>query len=303
MRSARRAALPCVWRQTSKPKTKLSQDSGTVTFRRVKHPTCEANCESHVGFIRDFIFDGRLDVVAISRAIHFERSNLGGAVYLGGVLQLSTRRPISRTIGSATCAGEDFIVLSEHVDYWNHIGWKDPYSSHSYSQRQSVYASRFGLDSVYTPQMVVDGEKQFTGSDETRARQVFDESLKSPKISVRISSVQQGPGPTVRVRVEADALPDVLRQDEAEIYLAIALNQAKSHVSAGENGGRILSHVAVVTELVKAGRVSRSQPFSQDVELKLGTGTDVHNLRFVAFVQEPGQGKVLGASERPVLLP
>jgi hypothetical protein len=197
--------------------------------------------------------------------------------------------------------GADFIVLSEHVDYWNHIGWKDPYSSHSYSQRQSVYASRFGLDSVYTPQMVVDGEKQFTGSDETRARQVFDESLKSPKISVRISSVQQGPGPTVRVRVGADQLPDILRQDEAEIYLAIALNQAKSRVSAGENGGRILSHVAVVTELVKAGRVSRSRPFSQDVELKLGTGTDVHNLRLIAFVQEPGQGKVLGASERPVL--
>ena len=57
----------------------------------------------------------------------------------------------------------NLIVLSEHVDYWNNIGWKDPYSSHEYSERQSAYAAQFGLGSISTPQMVVDRHFEFIG--------------------------------------------------------------------------------------------------------------------------------------------
>src|SRR5262244_4324864 len=73
--------------------------------------------------------------------------------------------------------GAEMIVLSEHVDYWNHIGWKDPYSASFYSQRQSAYANRFGLDSVYTPQMVVDGTSEFVGSNSGLAEKAFRKAL------------------------------------------------------------------------------------------------------------------------------
>jgi hypothetical protein len=197
--------------------------------------------------------------------------------------------------------GAEMIVLSEHVDYWNHIGWKDPYSSHLYSDRQSAYDDRFGLDSVYTPQMVVDGVTEFVGSNVGLADKAFAKALKTPKISVRLSSVSLEPDQTLRARVEAEAMSSSFGQPEAEVYVVLALNRAESHVSGGENGGRTLSHVAVVQDLVKVGALKHDSGFSQDVHLKFKSGLDTHNLRVIAFVQEPKQGKVLGAAEQVVI--
>src|ERR1700756_2986249 len=95
---------------------------------------------------------------------------------------------LERLDRSQPVSGTDVIVLSEHVDYWNGIGWKDPYSSHEYSERQSAYAARFGLRSIYTPQMVVDGHFEFVGSDERRAREAIQNAMKVMKTPVSISS-------------------------------------------------------------------------------------------------------------------
>src|SRR6476646_8350951 len=83
--------------------------------------------------------------------------------------------------------GAQLIVLSEHVDYWNQIGWTDPYSSRFFSDRQSAYGDRFGLRSVYTPQMVVDGETEFVGNDSRLANKAVEKALALPKVAVRIS--------------------------------------------------------------------------------------------------------------------
>src|SRR6201988_622406 len=91
---------------------------------------------------------------------------------------------LERLDRSQPVSGADLIVLSEHVDYWNDIGWKDPFSSREYSERQGAYASEFGLSGVYTPQMIVDGRIQLAGSDEKGAIQAIENASRSEKIPV-----------------------------------------------------------------------------------------------------------------------
>jgi hypothetical protein len=196
--------------------------------------------------------------------------------------------------------GAEMIVLSEHVDYWNHIGWKDPYSGSFYSQRQSAYANRFGLDSVYTPQMVVDGTSEFVGSNSGLADKAFRKALGVPKLPVHLSSISADASNTLHAHLETGGLDASFGAREAEVYVAVALNRAESQVSAGENAGHRLEHVSVVKSLTKVGALKQGQVLAQDLKLKLGPGSDSGGLRLIAFVQEPRQGRVLGAASMPV---
>src|SRR6266481_4136955 len=78
-------------------------------------------------------------------------------------------------------SGVQLIVLGEHVDYWDDLGWKDAYSSHAFTVRQQTYADHLRLASPYTPQMVVDGNLEFVGSDRQRANQAFEKARSLPK--------------------------------------------------------------------------------------------------------------------------
>jgi len=192
--------------------------------------------------------------------------------------------------------GAEMIVLSEHVDYWNHIGWKDPYSARLYSERQSAYAKNFGLDSVYTPQMVVDGASEFVGNNSGQANKSFRKALGIPKIPVHLSSISADGSNALHAHLQAGALEASLGSRGAEVYVAVALNRAESQVSAGENAGHRLAHVSVVKSLTKVGVLKPGQVLTQDVQLKLEPGSDLRDLRLIAFVQEPKQGRVLGAT-------
>ena len=197
-------------------------------------------------------------------------------------------------------AGAEMIVLSEHVDYWNDIGWKDPYSAHLYSERQSIYGKRFGLDSVYTPQMVVDGSSEFVGSNPALADKAFAKALGVPKISVHLWLISADPSSGVHVHLDIGALDPSFGAPEAEVQIAVALSCAESQVSSGENAGHTLTHVSVVRSLTKIGVLKRGQGLSQNVHLNIGPVSEFHNLRLIAFVQEPQQGKVLGAALLPI---
>lgn len=199
---------------------------------------------------------------------------------------------LERLDQSQTLSGAQLIVLSEHVDYWDGIGWRDPYSSHEYSQRQSAYAAQFGLGTVYTPQMVVDGHFEFVGSDKRRAGQAIKEAAQFPKARVHLSLGSSDDMATV-VHVEAGPLPSGTGPQSAGVFLALADNSDQSQISGGENAGRTLRHVAVLRKLTRIGTVEVSAEFSRDINLGLKSKNH-GNQRIVVIVQEPEVGKVLG---------
>jgi len=189
--------------------------------------------------------------------------------------------------------GAQLIVLSEHVDYWNHDGWSDPYSSTLFTGRQAAYSRALKLSDVYTPQLIVDGSEEIHLTDPQKAGQILEKAASGNQaVPVRINSVTSA-GRVLRAHIESDGNSETR---EADVYVAIALNHAESQVSAGENRGLRLTHVAVVKYLKKIGKIEPGKPFAEYFQTKLEASVDPGNLRIVAFVQEPGPGKVLGAA-------
>ena len=186
-------------------------------------------------------------------------------------------------------AGADIIVLSEHVDYWNQLGWTDPFSSRLYSERQREYANH--LDGqTYTPELVVDGAKGFVGSDQREAEKAIREAVHQPKVPIRVTTEQLDR--KTRVSIHIDGAP------KGQLYLALAHDAMKSQVLRGENAGRGLAHVAVVYSIEKLGQVERGTNFDLDrvVSLKEGTANAPAS-RIVVFVAQPGSGRVVALGQ------
>jgi hypothetical protein len=196
---------------------------------------------------------------------------------------------------SQPVSGAEVIVLSEHVDYWNDIGWADPYSSREYTERQSAYADHFGLNTVYTPQMVVDGNLELVGSNERRAVEAVREAAMSKKAPVCVS-LGASDDKTASIHVEAGPLTSSTEKAQsANVFLGIADDSDESQVSRGENAGRTLRHVAVLRDLTRIGTVNASGPFSRDLNLNLNSKRP-KNRRILVIIQEPEVGKILGAA-------
>jgi len=187
--------------------------------------------------------------------------------------------------------GIRFIVMEEHVDYWDDLGWRDPFSSHDLTLRQATYTRRLNVAGPYTPEMVVDGAYEFTGSDRARAGAAFQKARLLPTVPVKISSVRVEAGKLL-AHVETGA-----SSEKVEVFAAMALEHAVSQVQHGENGGHRLEHVAVVKSLTRIGKIEAGRAYTGNVSL------DVHSLsqagRFIVFLQEPDQGKILGAGVEP----
>jgi hypothetical protein len=192
--------------------------------------------------------------------------------------------------------GAQLIVLSEHVTYWDHDGWKDPNSSEALTDRQSSYESALGKKDPFTPQVIVDGDQELTlQTPSEHVKEVLQQARDEAKIPVQITGVLVDPGNPSVLRAHVDAGENSTKHN-ADIYVALALNHVESQVLKGENGGRHLVHVAVVQRITKIGKLSKGKSFAEDVQVKLTPRDDPKNLRVIAFVQESGPGKILGAA-------
>jgi hypothetical protein len=195
--------------------------------------------------------------------------------------------------------GAQAIVLSEHVDYWNHDGWKDPYSSSFFTDRQSAYVRTLGGSSPYTPQMILNGATELQLSNQAQVAQAFKKAASAQQLPVSISALSVGGDsqPVLHAHIDADGSAS---KRNADVYAVVALDHAESQVLHGENGGRHLTHAAVALDLVRIGKLEKGKPFSQDFQTRLKPGLDPKNLRLIVFVQESGPGEVLGAALKEV---
>lgn len=196
------------------------------------------------------------------------------------------------SIGSIS--GTQIVVLGEHVDYWDHQGWRDRFSSHEYTERQEEYARRFHTTGPYTPEMVVDGSSEFLGSDGRKLEAALKEAASQPKASLSIASASAD-GNQLTATIQAGPLPEHARH--ADLYIAIADNTDETQIGGGENSGKHIEHTAVARNLQKVAKVG-PEGMQKEVKLRLGKSVDGKNLRLIAFLQEADEGKVLGSTLR-----
>ncbi len=191
--------------------------------------------------------------------------------------------------------GADIIILEEHVDYWDRLGWKDPFSSAAATERQNLYDQTFAGGQAYTPQMVVDGRAKFVGSSDSDARRAIRNARRTPKPAVQLTWQT---GDTLAIHIEPVA--GAGKSDGQEVYLAIAENMVHSDVKRGENAGRALEHNGVVRQLLPLAKMDPAQAgFSSTLAVHPAPEWNHANLRAVVFVQDRRDLHVLAAAAIP----
>ncbi|KFE60609.1 DUF1223 domain-containing protein [Hyalangium minutum] len=201
----------------------------------------------------------------------------------------SADNALARLAQKQPVEGVELIALGFHVDYWDYLGWKDPYSSGEYSERQRRYVLDGDDNRMYTPQMVVDGQRAFVGGED-EARTQAAAAAQRPKVPLRLTARVEGETVVVRVRTEAAPAPGL------ELWAALAEEGLSSDVKRGENAGKKLSHAAVVRTLATLPPAKASEgSFVSEARLKLAAGWKRDKLRVVAVLQAPG-GPVSGVA-------
>src|SRR5580765_1370370 len=142
---------------------------------------------------------------------------------------------LQKLVDAQPVADVQIIALGEHVDYWDRLGWKDRFSSAALTGRQQTYGARFKTDSIYTPQMVVDGRVEFVGTDVGAARRALEKSRDVPHGVLNLKAEGGPASSAVRVSVTVSGLPAIVANDHADVVVAVTEDRLRSDVKRGEN--------------------------------------------------------------------
>jgi hypothetical protein len=185
----------------------------------------------------------------------------------------------------AQAQGKRIFTLGFEVDYWNNLGWIDPLSKAEFTQRQYQYAQKLGSSSVYTPQMIINGQNAFVGSDEALAKKYIEQSFQAKESSHLVLKIEKNDAQEVELSYVSD-------QSVSDIILNIALVEdgIEHQVTAGENQGRLLKHDHAVREfkilsLSSKGKIVLTKP------PPMGSG----RFSVIAFLQNKQSMKVIAA--------
>jgi hypothetical protein len=188
------------------------------------------------------------------------------------------------------------LALEEHVDYWNHLGWTDPFSSHDWTERQEQYARSLRHDGVYTPQLVLNGSIDLVGNSERAVLRQISELPKTPEVAMRISSINLS-SKSAQIAIEFESSSSDLHS--ADLWLAVTERGLCSDVRRGENQGRNLAHAAVLRSLTRV-RMPQAGSSQATASVSLDKAWKQENLRVVAFLQDRKSLHILGAAASAV---
>lgn len=188
------------------------------------------------------------------------------------------------------------IPIGFHVDYFDHAGWKDAFSSSAFTERQRNYSQKFGgPDSVYTPQMVVGGREAVEGTDGTLVRRAIASAAATAHLPVRVTA--RSAGGRARLTFELPAAP--ANAEKIQVLWAITQDGLSTVVKRGENGGRILHHIAVARRLQVLGGLGRQMALVER-ELEIDRRWGRTGLKAVVWLQGATSREVYGAATAPI---
>jgi hypothetical protein len=206
-------------------------------------------------------------------------------------------RLLARLEQTQPVPGAQVVAIEEHVDYWNQLGWTDPFSSPQFRARQNDYAVAFHASDIYTPQMVVNGQSQFVGSDANRAYHEIGAAAQSATTAVDLGTRPNSSDPDLlELSVQVTNLKNA-KWRASNVYLAVTENGLTTFVPRGENSGRTLRHSSVVRSFGIIGQVKPQGANGGQLvsTLRLPREWKRENLRAVVFVQERETFHITGA--------